>query len=78
MVSVVNQAGRPPGLVRAGIRTLVRVIDINPLVLAALPGVVAMSLSKDRQRLGDYAAQTFVVPTEALARALRSPASVFD
>jgi uncharacterized RDD family membrane protein YckC len=73
-VAVVDDAGRPPGVLRAAIRTLVRVIEINPLLVAAW----AISFSKDRQRLGDYAAGTFVVPTAALAAAIASPAAVFD
>jgi uncharacterized RDD family membrane protein YckC len=76
-LAVIDEAGRPPGVLKALIRTFVRVIDVNPL-LAGLPAFVAIAASKDRQRLGDVAAQTYVVPSEALARALSDPASVFD
>ena len=76
-LAVIDEAGRPPGVIKALIRTFVGVIDVNPL-LAGIPALIAIAASKDRQRLGDFAAQTYVVPSEALARALEDPASVFD
>jgi uncharacterized RDD family membrane protein YckC len=77
-IVVIDDAGRPPGVGKALIRTFVGVIEINPVLLAGVPALITIALSKDRQRLGDIAAQTYVVPSEALARALEDPASVFD
>jgi uncharacterized RDD family membrane protein YckC len=76
-LSVIDAAGRPPGVGPAAIRSFVRIVEVNPLLCGA-PAAIAIAVSRDRQRLGDYAAHTYVVPTEALTRALDDPASVFD
>lgn len=57
-VQVVNAEGRPPGLARAGIRTLVRIPET---LLGALPAGLIALFTPYRQRLGDLAAGTYVV-----------------
>jgi uncharacterized RDD family membrane protein YckC len=45
---------------QAGVRTLARLIEVNPLLLGALPAAIAVLASKNRQRLGDRLAGTTV------------------
>lgn len=45
----------------AAIRTALRVAEVNPLVLGALPACAMVLISKHRQRLGDKLADTVVV-----------------
>jgi uncharacterized RDD family membrane protein YckC len=46
---------------QAVIRSLLRLVEVNPLVLGALPAAVTMFFSKRRQRIGDIIAGTVVV-----------------
>jgi uncharacterized RDD family membrane protein YckC len=45
---------------QAAVRTLARVVEVNPLLLGALPAGIAILASKNRQRLGDMMAGTTV------------------
>ncbi len=45
---------------QAAVRTLARLIEVNPLLLGAIPAAIAVLASKDRQRLGDMLAGTVV------------------
>ena len=61
---VVNATGEKPGIGRAFLRTLLRLVEVNPLLFGGVPaGLVAMS-SRTRQRLGDVAAKTYVLKSE--------------
>jgi uncharacterized RDD family membrane protein YckC len=58
---VVAPDGTHPGLRKAAIRTLLRLIEVNPFLLGGIPaGIVALK-SECHQRLGDMAADTYVV-----------------
>jgi uncharacterized RDD family membrane protein YckC len=57
---VVDRRGRAPGFARALIRTLVKLVEVNPL-LAGLPAGVIALRSKTRRRLGDMLAGTYVL-----------------
>jgi uncharacterized RDD family membrane protein YckC len=46
---------------QAGIRTLLRVIEVNPVLLGALPAGIVILATKRKQRLGDMLAGTVVV-----------------
>lgn len=76
-VSVIDDLGRPPGLGKAVIRTFVRLVEANPL-FGGLPAAAAVAVSRNRQRFGDVASETYVVRTQALVRALNDPAPLFD
>jgi uncharacterized RDD family membrane protein YckC len=67
---VVNEAGRPPGLGRALVRTLTRLIEVNPLLFGGLPAGLLVLLTEKRQRLGDLLAGTYVLPSRLVADAL--------
>jgi uncharacterized RDD family membrane protein YckC len=64
---VVDKAGRVPGIGKAVLRTLLRIIEVNPLLAGGIPAGVAVALSEKRQRLGDMLAQTYVVRVKDLA-----------
>lgn len=75
---VVGRDGRPPGYWRAVIRTVFRLIEVNPLLAGGFPAALVVWLSKTHQRLGDVVAGTYVLQVEDV-RQLRSSvdASVF-
>jgi uncharacterized RDD family membrane protein YckC len=58
---VIDPSGGRCGWRRALLRTLVRVVEANPLLFGGLPAGVAILASKQNQRLGDLAAGTLVV-----------------
>jgi uncharacterized RDD family membrane protein YckC len=58
---VTNADGGRCGWRGALIRTLLRVVEANPLLLGGLPAGVVILASKRNQRLGDLAAGTLVV-----------------
>lgn len=45
---------------QAAVRTIARVVEVNPLVLGAIPAGVAILVSANKQRLGDMLAGTTV------------------
>jgi uncharacterized RDD family membrane protein YckC len=58
---VVNEAGRRPSFLQAIVRTLFRVIEVNPLLVGGLPAGIAVVASRSKQRLGDMVAGTYVL-----------------
>lgn len=58
---VVGADGRRCGWSAALVRTLLRVLEANPLLFGGVPAGVAVLASKRNQRLGDLAAGTLVV-----------------
>jgi uncharacterized RDD family membrane protein YckC len=69
---VVDAAGRTPGLGKAVIRSLTRVIEVNPMLAGGAPAGLAVIATKTHQRIGDMLAGTFVIKNEDLHR-LESP-----
>ena len=64
---VVNARGEKPGVGAAIVRTLLRLLEVNPLLLGGVPAGLVAVASKTRQRLGDVAAKTYVLKSEHLA-----------
>lgn len=60
---VVDANGNRPGVLKAIIRTLLRLVEINPLLFGGVPAGIAVACSSKRQRLGDMAANTYVIKT---------------
>ncbi len=58
---VVDKFGKPPGIWKVVLRTILRIVEVNPLVVGGLPAAIAVGMSHNRQRLGDMLAHTFVV-----------------
>jgi uncharacterized RDD family membrane protein YckC len=63
-VRIVDSTGGRPSWGQAIIRTLLRVLEVNPALLGGIPAGVVVLSSKKRQRLGDMAASTFVLREE--------------
>ena len=66
---VVRLDGGPAGWAASFWRTILRVLEVNPILLGAVPGGLAVTWSKRRQRLGDMLAGTVVVRRAALIAA---------
>ncbi len=69
---VVNAQGAVPGLLSAFLRTLPRILEVNPLLAGGVPAGLIVLASKKRQRLGDMLAGTFVLKKEDLQRLRKS------
>lgn len=60
-IVVVNEKGSYPTIVQSITRTVFRIVEINPILFGGLiAGIVVLS-SKNRQRLGDMVARTYVL-----------------
>jgi uncharacterized RDD family membrane protein YckC len=68
---VVDKSGRPPGAVKAIVRTLLRLLEVNPLLLGGIPAGIAVAATKRKQRLGDMAAGTYVLSRRKIREALK-------
>lgn len=66
-IRVVNSSGNPPGVWKASIRTLTRMLEVNPIILGGLPAGLIATQSKSKQRLGDKITKTYVIPSRHLS-----------
>jgi uncharacterized RDD family membrane protein YckC len=66
---VATAKGEPPGFRRAVVRSALRIVEVNP-VLLAVPAGLAAERSEFKQRLGDRLAGTFVVKYRDLEHTL--------
>lgn len=58
---VVNATGGKPSWGQSIVRTLFRLIEVNPLLFGGIPAGIVVMLSSKRQRLGDMVAGTYVL-----------------
>jgi len=65
-IRVVDESGRPPGLMASAVRNILRIADWLPAMNTG--GMISILVSKRNQRLGDIAAGTLVI--KDLARKL--------
>jgi uncharacterized RDD family membrane protein YckC len=65
---VVDESGRYPRLGQSVVRTLMRLIEVNPLLIGGLPAGLAALFSRSKQRLGDMLAGTYVIKMEDYRR----------
>ncbi|MGZ0038920.1 RDD family protein [Paenibacillus ottowii] len=65
-IKAVNGEGKPPDFLKSLIRTLLRLIDTNPLLMGSLPAGISVLVTASRQRIGDLAAGTYVVKVRDL------------
>jgi uncharacterized RDD family membrane protein YckC len=65
---VVNAAGDRPSVVQTLVRTLFRLIEVNPLLVGGVPAGIAVAASRHKQRIGDMAANTYVLFERDVAR----------
>jgi uncharacterized RDD family membrane protein YckC len=54
-------SGKPCTARQIAVRTVARLVEVNPLLLGALPAGIAILSSSRRQRIGDWLANTVVV-----------------
>jgi uncharacterized RDD family membrane protein YckC len=60
-IRVVDETCRPPGFLKALTRSLLRLIEVNPLVFFGVPALICCAATKYHQRIGDVLAHTYVV-----------------
>lgn len=60
-LSVNHFDGGPCTFRQTVIRTLMRILEVNPILLGFIPAELAIFFSRDRQRFGDRLARTVVV-----------------
>ncbi|WP_373228797.1 RDD family protein [Cohnella sp.] len=65
-IQAVNETGGVPGFVKSLIRSALRVVDTNPLLMGGLPAGIFVLVTKKKQRIGDMAAKTYVVKVRDL------------
>ena len=70
---VVNREGRKANFGQVMLRTALRLIEVNPFFLGGIPAGVAVLATEHKQRIGDLAAQTYVLPVKALAAGAPAP-----
>ncbi|MCD9020236.1 RDD family protein [Cohnella sp. NL03-T5] len=71
-IQAVNETGGVPGFVKSLIRTVLRLVDTNPLLIGGLPAGICVLVTPKKQRLGDMVAKTYVVKVRDLVTASRS------
>jgi uncharacterized RDD family membrane protein YckC len=67
-ICTVDAAGRPCGIGRATVRWLFLAVDAFPYFVPMLVGFIVTVSSRNRQRVGDLVARTWVVNVEALGQ----------
>jgi uncharacterized RDD family membrane protein YckC len=63
---VVRLDGRPAGWSASFWRTILRILEVNPVLLGMIPGGLVVTWSKRKQRLGDMLAGTVVARQAAV------------
>jgi uncharacterized RDD family membrane protein YckC len=63
---VVDLYGEKCSLYQTTIRTLFRLLEVNPLLLGAVPAALSVVFSSHHQRFGDKIAKTLVVDSRSL------------
>lgn len=69
-IRVTTEQGDVPGFRRAAIRSLLRLVEVNPILLGGVPAGLVAERSEFKQRVGDKLAGTFVVKYRDLSRTL--------
>ena len=65
---VVNSSGANPSLFQSILRTLFRLIEVNPILVGGAPAGIAVLVSRHKQRLGDMIAHTYVLASKDVRR----------
>jgi uncharacterized RDD family membrane protein YckC len=63
---IVRKDGSRISISDAAIRTILRVIEVNPALLGYAPAAISIIFSKHHQRMGDRIAGTIVVPPDRI------------
>ena len=79
---VVDKTGARPAFWRVLIRTVLRLVEVNPFLIGGVPAGICVIATKHKQRLGDLAAGTYVIPVKDLTTVLTAKpadtAALFD
>ncbi|MEE4564623.1 RDD family protein [Paenibacillus polymyxa] len=75
-IQVVNGEGRPPGMIKSLIRTLIYLVDTNPLLFWGLPAGICVLVTPRKQRIGDMVANTYVVKVRDLGKVGRKKTGI--
>lgn len=77
-ILVCDSEGRPCGWVRSLVRTVLRAVEVNPILAGALPAIGCIYLTRRRQRIGDLLSGSCVVKRKDLSvwRAQRDAAQI--
>jgi uncharacterized RDD family membrane protein YckC len=62
-LKVRQSSGAPCTAKQAAVRTVMRLVEVNPVLLGGIPAGIAIFTTKRRQRIGDLLAGTVVVKT---------------
>jgi uncharacterized RDD family membrane protein YckC len=73
---VCQSDGRPCTLRSALLRTLMRILEVNPLLFGGLPAGIMLLVTKRKQRLGDLLAGTVVIANKNLPQFTANNAGV--
>ena len=65
---VKRTSGEPASWLQTAIRTLCRLIEVNPILIGSLPACIFIAATPRHQRLGDLLAGTIVVSKSTLQR----------
>lgn len=63
-IKVISLNGHPCTVWQIGVRTALRVLEVNPLLFGAIPAGISAILSPNNQRIGDRLARTTVVHSQ--------------
>jgi uncharacterized RDD family membrane protein YckC len=66
---VVNATGGRPSILQALLRTVFRLLEVNPVLAGGIPAGIAVVASRGKQRMGDMVAGTYVLFERDLRRA---------
>jgi uncharacterized RDD family membrane protein YckC len=68
-IVVVDKHGNRVGWGRSCVRNVLRMIEVNPLLVGGLPSLIMIIASKKHQRLGDLLSGSYVLESEKLNHA---------
>lgn len=71
---VVDATGAKPALWRVLVRTVLRLVEVNPFLIGGIPAGICLLATNHKQRIGDLAAGTYVIPYKDLERIRSAPA----
>lgn len=60
-IRIIGSSGERPTVIQTLVRTVLRLVEVNPFIFGGIPAGIAAGSSKNKQRIGDMLAKTFVV-----------------